>query len=155
EVPAESAVLAKRFADAAAKLRESGASLYDLPWYIIIGPPGTGKSTLIENSGLRFPLGDRDGRKQIEGFAGTRNCYWRFTGGAILLDTAGRYTTQDADTRADREGWLAFLGLLKKYRRRRPINGVLIAFSADQLGSLRDDGLAAHAETIRKRLDEL
>ena len=30
--------------------------LYELPWYIIIGPPGCGKTTLLETSGLEFPL---------------------------------------------------------------------------------------------------
>src|SRR5688572_11593837 len=30
-------------------------ALYALPWYVIIGPPGSGKSTALRNSGLRFP----------------------------------------------------------------------------------------------------
>jgi type VI secretion system protein ImpL len=42
---------------------------------------------------------------------------------AVLLDTAGRYTTQDSDRIADGEGWSQFLQLLKRHRRRRPING--------------------------------
>ena len=33
---------------------------------------------------------------------------------AILLDTAGRYTTQDSDSQVDRSAWEGFLGLLKK-----------------------------------------
>ncbi len=30
--------------------------LYDLPWYVLIGPPGAGKTTALLNSGLTFPL---------------------------------------------------------------------------------------------------
>jgi type VI secretion system protein ImpL len=154
----DSAVLAERFREATDELRRSktaGATLYDLPWYIVIGPPGTGKTTLIANSGLRFPSSGTETRRSVSGIAGTRNCEWWFTNDAILLDTAGRYTSQDSDKIADREGWFAFLALLKKYRRRRPINGVLVAFSATDLATLSDDALARHGETIRRRLAEL
>ena len=30
-------------------------ALYILPWYLIIGPPGSGKTTALRNSGLEFP----------------------------------------------------------------------------------------------------
>src|SRR4029434_2322936 len=30
-----------------------------LPWYLIIGAPGGGKTTALLHSGLRFPLADR------------------------------------------------------------------------------------------------
>ena len=30
--------------------------LYELPWYVLIGPPGSGKTTALRNSGLKFPL---------------------------------------------------------------------------------------------------
>ena len=35
--------------------------LYQLPWYMFIGPPGSGKTTALTNSGLNFPLADRLG----------------------------------------------------------------------------------------------
>ena len=31
-------------------------ALYKLPWYMIIGPPGSGKSTALQESGLNFPF---------------------------------------------------------------------------------------------------
>lgn len=30
-------------------------SLYELPWYLFVGPPGSGKTTALINSGLKFP----------------------------------------------------------------------------------------------------
>jgi len=129
--------------------------LYQLPWYIIIGPPGSGKSTLLKNSDLKFPLSDRFGKDAIRGVGGTRNCDWWFTDEAVLLDTAGRYTTQDSREKADQLAWLGFLDLLKKHRSRRPINGVIIAIS---IADLLEQGKAeqqAHAVSIRNRIQEL
>ncbi|MCP5201251.1 MAG: type VI secretion system membrane subunit TssM [Gammaproteobacteria bacterium] len=138
-----------------ARGRRGGISLYELPWYVIIGPPGAGKTTVLSNSGLRFPLASRFGNKAVRGVGGTRNCDWWFTDEAIFLDTAGRYTTQDSNEALDREGWLGFLDLLKRYRRRRPINGVLIAISVQDVLTLDAHQRQEHVAAIRKRIGEL
>ncbi len=150
--------LRERFEEAVAALQKSRAnrtSLYELPWYIIIGPPGAGKTTAIVNSGLNFPLAQKFGKEALRGVGGTRNCDWWFTDQAILLDTAGRYTTQDSDQASDSGGWREFLTLLRKYRKRRPINGVLVAISLAELASQTDTERAAHVAAVRQRLDEL
>ncbi|MGI3170841.1 type VI secretion system membrane subunit TssM [Pseudooceanicola sp. C21-150M6] len=143
---------------ALARLRKSKhgrKSLYELPWYVMIGPPGAGKTTAIVNSGLNFPLAEETGRAAIGGVGGTRNCDWWFTDEAVLIDTAGRYTTQESDKAADNAGWLGFLDLLKRHRKRQPINGALVAISLSDL-SLQDEVTQrAHAQAIRRRLNEL
>ncbi|HLW92876.1 MAG TPA: type VI secretion system membrane subunit TssM, partial [Roseiarcus sp.] len=152
-------VLADKMQDALATLKRSSKSsanyLYDLPWYLIIGPPGAGKTTALINSGLRFPLASDSAARAIQGVGGTRYCDWWFTDEAVLIDTAGRYTTQDSDARADRKSWLAFLDLLRKNRPRQPINGVLVAISIDDIVKLSPAEVNAHADAIRKRLAEL
>src|SRR3954466_9379081 len=155
---AESVQLRERFEEAVATLqqkRRSGHSLYDLPWYAIIGAPGSGKTTALINSGLNFPLEQRSGRGALRGIGGTRNCDWWFTDEAVLLDTAGRYTTQDSDATADSASWREFLALLRKYRGRRPINGVILAVSAQDLMGYMPGGGDQHAEAARRRLNEL
>ena len=93
--------LRERFEEAVAALkqnqRQAAAGLYDLPWYVFIGAPGSGKTTALVNSGLKFPLEQRIGKGALRGVGGTRNCDWWFTDEAVFLDTAGRYTTQDSD----------------------------------------------------------
>ncbi|MBC7209387.1 MAG: type VI secretion system membrane subunit TssM, partial [Pseudomonas sp.] len=42
-------------------------NLYELPWYVIIGPPGSGKTTALVNSGLHFPLAAQLGEGAIRG----------------------------------------------------------------------------------------
>ncbi|WP_051077423.1 type VI secretion system membrane subunit TssM [Janthinobacterium sp. HH01] len=123
-------------------------ALYELPWYMIIGNPAAGKSTAITNSGLQFPFADG---KIVHGVGGTRNCDWFFTTDGILLDTAGRYAVLD-EHRAE---WHGFLDLLKKYRRRAPINGILIAVSIAELrGDDPEVGIKL-ARSLRKRVQDL
>jgi type VI secretion system protein ImpL len=153
----EVATLKARFEEAMTVLKKTGSgkatNLYELPWYVIIGPPGAGKTTALVNSGLRFPLSDKFGENALRGVGGTRNCDWWFTEEAILLDTAGRYTTQDSQASVDRAAWEGFLDLLRKYRKRRPINGVLVAFSVtDFMDPVQRQ---QHASAIKNRIQEL
>jgi type VI secretion system protein ImpL len=155
---AESGQLQQRFQEAIdtlRKTRKNGGNLYALPWYVVIGPPGSGKSTLLQNSGLDFPLSERFGKEALRGIGGTRNCDWWFTDEAVFLDTAGRYTTQDSDATADASAWEAFLQLLRRYRRRRPLNGVIVAMSVSDLLTLDERGRQQHIRAVRRRLDEL
>ena len=130
-------------------------SLLDIPWYVIIGPPGAGKTTALVNSGLHFPLADRFGKEALQGVGGTRNCDWWFTDEAVLLDTAGRYVLQDSDASADSAGWQTFLDKLKHYRKRRPINGVMVAISVLDLMTLSERERTEHIRAIRSRISEL
>jgi type VI secretion system protein ImpL len=132
------------------KGRSGSAVLSALPWYMFIGPPGSGKSTALQHSGLQFPSVGQAG-KGVRGVGGTRNCDWWFTNEAVLLDTAGRYVTEDED----RGEWLSFLDLLKRGRKRRAINGVLVTISIPDLLQTNDEELEAHAKKIRARVDEL
>ncbi|MCP4379023.1 MAG: type VI secretion system membrane subunit TssM, partial [bacterium] len=129
--------------------------LYQLPWYIIIGPSGCGKTTLLKNSSLKFALEEEFGKSAIKGVGGTRNCDWWFAEDAVLLDTAGRYAIQDSHQELDREGWLGFLNMLKKYRRRRPVNGAMVAISISDLMALTSEERQAHAQAIQSRIQEL
>jgi type VI secretion system protein ImpL len=170
---ADMAAVRQRFADALATLRKarfggdkgaglrgamarwSGRYLYELPWYVIIGAPGSGKTTALRNSGLKFPLADRLGEQAVRGVGGTRNCDWWFTDQAVLIDTAGRFTTQDSDRETDSASWAGFMGLLKKARPRQPLNGVLVTVSVQDLLARSSAERQRHAATVRARVQEL
>ncbi len=145
--------LETQFQEALAALKASGLgkdALYRLPWYPIIGPPGAGKSTALQESGLNFPsMGT--GPRAIRGIGGTRNCDWWFTDEGILLDTAGRYTTE----MDDQQEWFSFLDLLKRSRKNKPINGAIVAISIADIVSSNETQIEEYASTIRDRLDEL
>lgn len=124
------------------------AALYELPWYMIIGHPAAGKSSAILHSGLDFPFGDK---QAVQGVGGTRNCDWFFTTEGVLLDTAGRYSTQ----REDRPEWLEFLKLLKKYRAKAPVNGILVAISFPELVQHKSEQFTVYARQVRERINEI
>ena len=134
---------------------KNSKSLYELPWYMMIGPPGSGKTTVLLNSGLSFPLQKKLGQDTVKGVGGTRYCDWWFTDQAVLIDTAGRYTLQDSHERVDKSGWHGFLNLLKEHRPRRPINGVMVVISLPDIASQSVEINSLHAKSIRERIQEL
>jgi type VI secretion system protein ImpL len=156
-------VLRARFEEAAAILRntrfkgQDGESRYvhELPWYVFIGAPGSGKTTALINAGLNFPLKAVGGDPAFAGVGGTRNCDWWFTDEAVLLDTAGRYTTQESDLEADAAAWQGFLGLIKRFRPRRPLNGALVTLSMSDLMLWSEDERKRYAWHVRARVAEL
>lgn len=129
--------------------------VYQLPWYVFIGAPGSGKTTALVNSGLRFPLAKSLGKESVRGVGGTRSCDWWFAEEAVLLDTAGRYTTHESNAEADRVEWEGFLGLLRRFRPRQPLNGALLTISVSDLLGGDADSRRLQAERLRARLLEL
>lgn len=155
---AEVEALRKRMVEAVKTIKTSKIgqvsgheALYELPWYMVIGNPAAGKSTAILNSGLQFPLADKGGSAVIQGIGGTRNCDWFFTTEGILLDTAGRYSVQEGDRRE----WFGFLDLLRKYRPRAPINGIIVTASIPELMDNPPQFAINLAKNLRQRVQEL
>lgn len=155
----EQAELRQRFKAALRTL--STSSLYrgrsekwrnELPWYLLIGPQGSGKTSLLDFSGLEFPLNRGEASRLTRDVSGTRFADWYFAEHAVLIDTAGRYLTQP-DPAVDASGWNALLGLLRR-RRTRPLNGVLVNLPVDQLQQLSELELEALARQTRQRLHE-
>ncbi len=155
---ADRAALDAKLGEALAMLRSTkvgrrGSYVYQLPWYAIIGPSGAGKTTALLNSGLGFPTAVAGEYRALRGQPNTPDCDWWFTDEAVLIDTAGRYVTQDVDAARDAEGWKGFLDLLKTHRPLQPLNGVLVAIPAPDFADARK--MADHAQHIRARLAEI
>ena len=166
-VEREAQALQERFGQALKVLGESarqtgrfswlkrGQYLYELPWYMFIGLPGSGKTTALLNAGLTFPLAGKMGQASVRGVGGTRNCEWWFANEAVMIDTAGRYTSQDSDATTDAAAWETFLALLRKSRPRRPLNGVLLTVNIEDLLRQGPADRKQHALKLRTRLQEL
>lgn len=102
---------------------------YFMPWYLMIGPEKSGKSTLMECSELVYPLGQpnfgiEDPNPGIK---------WRFLNHGIVLDVRGSFFISQTGVKADEKGWRTVLSLLNRYRARRPIDGVLLTIPVSDL----------------------
>jgi hypothetical protein len=141
--------LRKKFEEGSRKFQSAGKSLYSFPWYVIVGEPGSGKTEAIRHCNVGFPPGLQD---EFQGTGGTINMNWWFTDHAVILDTAGRLMFEEVETGGSKE-WREFLNLMKKYRPRCPINGVLLVIPADSLIRDTADQIEQKASKIARQFD--
>lgn len=146
----------RRFKEAVATLKKShlkgqGNPLYVLPWYLMVGKSGSGKSTAIRSARLPSPFGDIN---RISGVEGTRNCDWWFFDDSVVIDIAGRYSLHRNEA-LDKNEWRSFLSHLIKYRKKEPINGIIVTVEADELLEADPEKIEQEGRTLRKRIDEV
>ncbi|KFE48769.1 type VI secretion system membrane subunit TssM [Pseudomonas syringae] len=123
-----------------------------LPWYLLLGPQGSGKTSLLDYSGLNLPLNPRENKASLPP-APTADCDWYFAEQGVLLDTSGRYLTQrDA---ASSSGWKTLLKLISRQRRNKPLNGVLVNLPVGLLLADDQKPLTDLADQIRERLQDI
>ena len=130
-------------------LNKEGDPLHVLPWYLVLGASGSGKTSAVWGARLLSPFAQGQGET-----AATANCDWHFYDQGIVIDTAGRYAVP-LDPGSDHEEWRTFLSLLKKYRRTELINGVILTVSADRLAGDDSQELEDQGRQLRCRIDEM
>jgi len=129
----------------------SKGSLNELPWYMVIGPEGAGKTSVILSSGQDFPLPEQLNRVCKESLP-TKNCECWFANDALFIDTAGKYLE---NTQAHNPEWDTLLKSIKRYRPIKAINGVIVTISASDIMGRNKTELVDLSSKIRARLDEL
>jgi type VI secretion system protein ImpL len=132
-------------------LKKYGNPLYVLPWYLVLGESGSGKTTAISSARLSSPFAEIN---HVSGLSGTKNIDWWFSEHAVILDAAGRYAIP-VDEGRDKDEWQKFLNLLARYRKREPLNGLVITIAADKLTDGNPQVLEDEGRTIRQRINEL
>jgi len=141
--------LRQKFQTGMQEFKNRGKDIYKLPWHVIIGESGSGKTEAIRHSGIEFPPGLQD---ELQGTGGTVNMDWWFTNRAIILDTAGSMIFRDTGA-GDSPEWKEFLRLLKKSRPQCPINGLFLVLSIESLIKDSADKIAEKASKLAQQLD--
>ncbi|HEY0210256.1 type VI secretion system membrane subunit TssM [Acerihabitans sp.] len=122
------------------------AYLHQLPWYLVLGAEGSGKSKALQHAGLDF----LESRPIDAGAAAVPGrCDWYFAAQGVMISPCGSFLA-DGDSR-----WQQMLALLKRYRAHRPLNGVVLAISAQDLLQPSRDEHYRQAGLLRRRLLEL
>jgi len=140
--------LRKKFEEGVAKFKASGKDLYSLPWYLVVGPPGSGKTEMVRRSNVGFPPGLQDVQ---QGAGGTMNMNWWFTNHAVMIDTAGRMFMEE--TEGQNTEWKEFLKLLRTARPNCPINGLLLVIPSESLLKDTEEKIEKTAGAIARQLD--
>jgi len=143
--------LRRRFEEGIQTFKDHGKDLYSVPWYALVGEPGSGKTEAIRHCNVGFPPGLQD---QLQGAGGTLNMNWWFTMHAVILDTAGRLMFEDVEPGATNE-WKEFLRLLRQARPNCPINGMLLVIPADSLIKDSANDIEQKGGKIAEQLDAI
>jgi hypothetical protein len=143
--------LRKKYEEGVEKFRQAGKDLHSLPWYLLVGPAGSGKTEAMRHCKVGFPPGLQD---CFQGAGGTMNMHWWFTNYAVVLDTAGRMFMEDAALQGGSE-WREFLKLLKQSRPNAPVNGMLLVIGIDSLIKDTSEQIESKAGHIAKQLDTI
>ncbi len=130
-----------------ARARGSHGAAAKLPWYVALGPPGAGRSTLLERADFAHvtPQANRDQPEPAE-----PPFDLRCSAEAVVLDARG--TIADP-TQTDL--WLAILAELRRARPGRTLEGVLVTIGIPELIASTSPQRRELAGRLRARLDEM
>lgn len=127
---------------------------YKLPWYVVVGAQDSGKSSLLEASNLDLPIG----RPQFVTHGEKPGVDWWFFEHAVLLDVRGDFFIEKTGIKSLEKEWGHIGKLLRRFRGRRPLDGIILTIPADELvgkHKLSHDELAARSKVIYQKLSHL
>ncbi|VAW49014.1 IcmF-related protein [hydrothermal vent metagenome] len=160
-----------RFSDSMLLLKknlEGHDYIYKLPWFLVIGGKGAGKTSLVNRSGQHFSFttatkasskNETGIRRRSDTLDLPYDIDWWMSNEAILIDPdGGLLLQQDSDEKkADLAPklWQNFIHFLAKTRTRRPLNGVVLVVDLACLVNQKPSDRKAYAGILRARLREL
>jgi type VI secretion system protein ImpL len=124
---------------------------YKKPWYLVLGPAQAGKSTLLNKSNLNIKGLDNLPPMTI---TPTTSFNWWLADEAVFIDVGGRYLKEDKEKSTNHEMlFQGFFKLLKKYRRYKPINGLILMINLQEMTvNIREQ---AQLNALRKIINQL
>ncbi|MDR2458727.1 MAG: hypothetical protein LBD43_01370 [Holosporales bacterium] len=119
---------------------------YKLPWYMMVGSNGSGKSSLMSGFTSNEIYNDDEEDSQ---------CTWWFLKSGVILDIKGSVFMPDGGSDADEKSWNIIMDMLSRYRSAKPLNGIIFTISAEELygkGKLSPEDLTKKAQFIARKL---
>lgn len=126
-------------------------SPYALPWFLLIGEAGAGKSSLLHSARIPrlLPLEETP--------VGTDATLHAFEGG-IVIDAPGALIMTAEGRPGDRDRWRTLTRHLQIHRPRRGLDGIVLAIPCTDLagaGALGPDSLLTKGDLLQERLLDL
>jgi type VI secretion system protein ImpL len=125
------------------------SAMYERPWFLLCGAGKSGKTTLLKGAGLNFPLrypSEKDGMV----LEGADQITWYFANEGVWIDTPGSLMDEGS-----KDSWQAFVASLQQVRPEKPVDGIALAVSANDVLTADDRTVKELAANLRLRIDEL
>lgn len=126
---------------------------YSLPWYLTLGAPQSGRSSLLRKSGLPYPVAN-ESYQQIEQ-GDDELCQFWFSKNAVIIDSHDNLLTETTEDSVPQRVFSELLDLLKQYRRKQPLNGVLLCVDLNELLHMSEKQRANRVHLLRTQLQIL
>ncbi len=124
---------------------------YKLPWFLLLGPSESGKSSVMNSAELDLPIGQPKSAIEDD----RPPCQWWFFDRGVVLDLIGDYLLPKSGLQNDKSGWSRLVSLLLYHRPKRPIDGIILCIPATDLigpNKLTHDEVVARAKQIHVKL---
>jgi type VI secretion system protein ImpL len=123
---------------------------YDKPWILVVGPEQSGCSTLLEI--ITQYASEIESTK----LNNTDTCDWYITPQAVFLNIVGKHVVNTRHgINPIQQVWRSLVNSLKKYRRRKPIDGLLLVFDIQHIISAQDDVLYNEVIALKQKIHTL
>ena len=135
-----------------------------MPWFMLVGTEGSGKRSLLANTGLPLPFGPP---VELDHSRKDGGRWWTFEDAVVVeaptvkapvkSPSASEITAVEPAQGDSSENWNNLLHLLQRERPDSPLNGVVVAIScADLMGNRRKnpEEMAEQAALVRGFLDK-
>ncbi|MBF0240674.1 MAG: hypothetical protein HQM12_23485 [SAR324 cluster bacterium] len=126
-------------------LKNQGDPMYVLPWFLMLGSEGSGKTSMLSHARLPAPLFNTEELSND-------SCTWWPYNHAIIIDPVKNYISKD---KSASDEWNDLLKVLDKNRKKEPLNGVVLTINANHLLESDETELFEEGRQHQARIDEL
>ncbi len=137
-------------------------NLANLPWYLLIGPQNSGKTTLLANSHIHFTLSKQFKSETITAIPPSEACDWWATRDLVLVDIPSSYIySQEKPQKIPARGslsnmlWYNLLTLIFTRSKTDSLRGVVIALNLPEIMQQSTAQQKVLVTNIRQRIKEL
>ncbi|MFM2045602.1 MAG: hypothetical protein RLY86_4178, partial [Pseudomonadota bacterium] len=131
--------------------RSGMRSPYALPWYLLMGEAGSGKTAFIRSARIPRLLPEED---TPVGADATLHCFE----GGVVIDAAGDLVLRADGGSGDQDRWRGLMRRFQVHRPQRGLDGVIVTLAcADFIGpgALPGESLAVKGDLLQERLADL